>query len=160
MRIISFDGRLGRDAEVHTTKDGKPFIRLQVANNIFTKGEDRTDWFDVTCYDSFIVDKRAKYLTKGTYVIVTGSVTTEVKPSNGKLWINHYVTANTIDMPRFGKSQESSAESEEPPVSVYTANTRSDMAAREIDVPAYEPQISTNLPPSPTGGENGDDLPF
>lgn len=165
MRIISFDGRLGSDAEVRTTKGGKPYIRLSVANNIFANGEDRTDWFDVTCYDEFIVDKKAKYLTKGTYVIVTGNVTTEVKPSNGKLWVNHYVTATTIDLPRFGRNQnneDSAQRDSEPEVSVYTGRTAETMVEPVIPVmPAAAPAVSS---PSSTYEEpnfsNDDDLPF
>ena len=160
MRIISFDGRLGSDAEVRTTKGGKPYVRLSVANNIFANGEDRTDWFDVTCYDEFIVEKKAKFLTKGTYVIVTGNVTTEVKPSNGKLWINHYVTATTIDLPRFGKSQPSEDNSQE--VSVYTGRT---------ETPTVEEPVIPVMPAVAPSGDvpdvyiepnfsNDDDLPF
>lgn len=166
MRIISFDGRLGSDAEVKKTRDGKPYVRLHVANNIFANGEDRTDWFDVTCYDPFVVEKRAKFFTKGTYVIVTGNVTTEVKPYNGKLWVNHYVTASTIDLPRFGRSQNSEdavQKEEEPVVSVYTGRTET--------VAASAPSQPTPAPAAPTANvdlpsyeapdfSNDDDLPF
>lgn len=168
MRIISFDGRLGSDAEVKTTRDGKPYVRLHVANNIYTNGEDRTDWFDVTCYDQFVVEKRAKFFTKGTYVIVTGNVVTEVKPYEGKLWVNHYVTATSIDLPRFGRSQNDSAEnSEAPAVSVYTADTRSSVIepAAPAVAPTPEPApsiVTTGDLPSYAAPDfsNDDDLPF
>lgn len=168
MRIISFDGRLGSDAEVKTTRDGKPYVRLHVANNIFANGEDRTDWFDVTCYDPFVVEKRAKYFTKGTYVIVTGNVTTEVKPYNGKLWVNHYVTATSIDLPRFGRAQNSedaAPKEEEPVVSVYTGRTESVSTniptPTPAPTPAPSPAISLDLPSYEAPNfSNDDDLPF
>ena len=167
MRIISFDGRLGSDAEVKTTRDGKPYVRLQVANNIFANGEDRTDWFDVTCYDQFVVEKRSKLFTKGTYVIVTGNVTTEVKPYNGKLWINHYVTATTIDVPRLGRPQgaEESTQrrDEEPEVSVYTGKTETTLPQPAVAPAAQQASAPINLeiPTYEAPDFSGDDdLPF
>lgn len=168
MRIISFDGRIGKTAEVLTAKNGRKYLRMSVANNMFTSNEERTDWFEVTCYDEFIVDKRAKYLTKGTYVIVTGSIVTEVKPKNGKIWVNHYVTATAIDTPRFGKNQDDSSQSyqeeqSEPEVSVYTANTATQRTYQEA--PVAEPAMPVPSYESPASFEgteydNNDDLPF
>ena len=169
MRVISFDGRIGKTAEVLTAKNGRKYLRMSVANNMFTSNEERTDWFEVTCYDEFIVDKRAKYLTKGTYVIVTGSIITEVKPKNGKIWVNHYVTATSIDTPRFGKNQDEGAqsyqdESSEPEVSVYTANTATQRTYQEAPVAEPTMSVPSYQPSAPSyedmNYDNNDDLPF
>lgn len=172
MRIITFDGRIGRNAEVLVAKNGRKYLRMSVANNMFTNNEERTDWFEVTCYDEFIVDKRAKYLTKGTYVIITGSIVTEVKPNNGKMWINHYVNATAIDTPRINRNNQDSdyqSSSSEPEVSVYTANTATQRVYQEnnvqeptIKMPSPSPQAAAPTYPSMDSYEmdNGDDLPF
>lgn len=163
MRIISLDGRLGGDAEVKQTKDGKPYVRFSVANNYFANGKEVTDWFDVNCYDPYVVNNKINFLKKGRYVIVTGNIRTEVSNRNGKLWLSHYVTATNVDTPSFGRNKEDGGEAQ-PEVSVYTGGTRSDMTrtapAQEavtsqpvsIEVPAYDLQSNE--------GYNGDDLPF
>ena len=173
MRIISLDGRLGGDAEVKKTKDGKEFIRFSLANNYFANGKEITDWFDVNCYDPFVVQNKIKLLTKGRYVIVTGNIRTEVSERNGKLWLNHYVTATNVDTPSFGRRSDDSSDSTAS-VSVYTGGTRSDMSQQQtvaqpapavaaapvqqasaqaaINYPTYTPQVEEEY--------NGDDLPF
>ena len=161
MRIISLDGRLGGDAEVKQTKDGKPYVRFSVANNYFANGKEVTDWFDVNCYDPYVVNNKINFLKKGRYVIITGNIRTEVSNRNGKLWLSHYVTATNVDTPSFGKNKEDNGEAQ-PEVSVYTGGTRSDFtqqaqpmpatAPATIDVPAYTPQVEEQY--------NGDDLPF
>ena len=155
MRIISLDGRIGRDAEVKKTKDGKEFVRLSLANNYYASGKEVTDWFDVTCFDQFVVNNKAKYLTKGRYVIVTGDVRTELSNRNGKLWLNHYITANIVDTPNFGKQKESDEAPEETNVSVYTGGTKSDITAQveEPVVPAYVPAAAPDF-------SDSSDLPF
>lgn len=168
MRNFTFDGRLGRDAELCTTKDGKSYIRFTVANNIYYKGEDRTDWYDVTCYDPFIVTNRAKYLTKGTFVLISGNLISDAKVTEGKMWLNHYVTATSVEIPKLGGKSQGGEEtqSEEPAVSVYTANTQSSVIAH-APAPAASPAyvsaggVSTGLPEySAPNFSDSDDLPF
>lgn len=180
MRNITLDGRLGKDAEVLTAKNGRQYVRFNIANNLYTSGNERTDWFDVTCYDPFVVEKKSQYLKKGSYVIITGQIISEVRVVNGNIYMNHYVTAATIDTPRFGKRDDDSEHSQsrsrtnEPSVSVYTGGTRSDRSMQESRVeeprmtamptpapataPSYTPsEYSTDVDYS-NGGD--DDLPF
>jgi len=159
MKIITFDGRLGKDAEVLKTKDGKPFVRFSVANNSFSNGQEKTDWFDIMSFDSYFAEKRAQYLKKGTYVIISGPIESVVSVSNGKVYMNHHVTATSIDMPRFGKDSDGPRQNEtveeEPQVSVYTGGTKSDFSKQE-EVPAYSGVPSYEEDER----ENDDDLPF
>ena len=108
MKIISFDGRVGANGtEVKMTKNGRQYARFSVANNSFINGEEKTEWFDVITYDQNFIEKRAQYLTKGSYVIINGHLKTEVNvDQSNKVWINHHVTASTIDTPRFGTKNE------------------------------------------------------
>jgi single stranded DNA-binding protein len=175
MKTILFDGRIGANGtEIKTTKSGKPYARFSVANNTFANGEEKTEWYDVITYDQNFIEKRATYLTKGSYVIINGAIRTEVKiDSSNKVWINHYVTATTIDTPRFGTKSEnanqvSDADSTQPALSTFTGNTAT--VIRE-NAPTISSQISTTPPPNETvsvasGGmgavsqSDPDDMPF
>lgn len=178
MRNITLDGRLGKDAEVLTAKNGRQYVRFNIANNLYTSGSERTDWFDVTCYDPFVVEKKSQYLKKGSYVIITGQIISEVRVVNGNIYMNHYVTAATIDTPRLGKRDDDSERSQvrsgsnEPSVSVYTGGTRSDRAVQEsrVEEPRMNAMPAPAAAPSYTpseysedvdySNENDDDLPF
>ncbi len=153
MRLITVDGRLGGDAEIKTSKDGRPYIRFKIANNQYSGGEVETDWFDITSYDPFVIEKRADKLVKGTYVIVTGNMRSKLNRTHDSLWLNHYVTAFNIEMPHgSAKGAQGRATSAEPEISVYTAGTPS-VRIENSDTapsPAY----------SMTGMENNDDMPF
>lgn len=171
MKQIIFDGRIGKDAEVRTTRGGKPFVRFSVANNSFVGGQDKTEWFDVTSYDPYVIENRVKYLTKGTYVIISGSLNTETAVKDGKIWQNQYVTATTIDTPNFGKRDNAEAtsqvnESSAPVVSTYTAATQTVMSA---PFPTPTPTPSPAPQPAYAGVGYGyagadatedDDIPF
>lgn len=167
MRNITFDGRLGKDAELLKTKNGTPYVRFNVANNTFSGGEEKTDWFDVVSYDEYVAEKRLQYLRKGTYVIVTGAITSEINVSNGNVYLNHKVTASTIDTPRFGKTQtnedgenSSARRDNEPQVSVYTASTRT-AASAPINQPVPPPAPEEYVPQYTSDDyNNDDDLPF
>ena len=184
MKTITFDGRIGASgAEVRTTKGGKPYVRFSVANNSFANGAEKTEWFDITSYDEYIINNRAKYLTKGTYVIITGTPNVEVNVRDGKVWLNQYVTATTIDTPSFKKRDDdasaatSSAASNDIP-STFTGGTAStSLMPKAEPAPAYASresyQTSAVSAPNPNisaygsmqetsgyGNEDPDDLPF
>ena len=112
MKTIIFDGRVGQNGtEVKTSKKaiGKhaQAVYVLAANNAYINGEERTEWFDVTVYDQTFIEKRAQYLGKGSYVIVTGSINTRLgQIRTGKIWVNHYVTATNVDTPRLGGKNE------------------------------------------------------
>lgn len=162
MKLITFDGRLGKDAEVLPTKNGDKFVRFSVANNSFSNGQEKTDWFDIVSFDPYIVEKKSQYLKKGTYVIVSGPIDSVVTVSNGKVYMNHHVTAVQIETPRFGKDapaqKQEEEESDEPQVSVYTGGTPSTVTAQQeptthVETPTAAPAYSTSV-------SADDDLPF
>ena len=168
MKIITFDGRLGKDATIIVGKSGKKFLSFTVANNSFYEGQQRVDWFDVACFDPYLVGRftdengEVRLLKKGTYVIITGTVNSAVNTgSNGNMYINHNVNATFIDRPNVGPSSdyqktEANKEEDVPAVSVYTASTPTQKTepapqAQPSYVPAYSGSVDV---------ENGDDLPF
>ena len=79
------DGRIGKDgAKVLQSANGKSYIRFSLANDSFVNGANKTEWFDVSCFDPYIVEKRAKYMTQGRYAIIQGVLNSEVISKNGK----------------------------------------------------------------------------
>jgi single-stranded DNA-binding protein len=153
MKQIQFDGRIGANgAEVRTTKGGKQYVRFSVANNSFANGAEKTEWYDVTSYDPYVIENRVKYLTKGTYVIISGVPNIEVNVKEGKIWLNQYVTATTIDTPSFKKKDEDGAQStvtENTSMSTYTGGTQSQYSSTSIPKPQPAPAtVSAGSMPS------------
>jgi single stranded DNA-binding protein len=165
MKQITIDGRVGKDAQVMKTQGGKSYLRFSLANDSFVNGANKTEWFDVTSFDNFMVENRTKFLTKGRYVIVNGTLNSEVTSKNGKIYLNQYVTANNIEFPSFGSKKDDSNEVQ---VSTYTGGTKSDQTVHEEAQPApvVETPKATPAPqPAPaqvaaSGWSNDDDLPF
>ena len=166
MRQITLDGRIGTGgAKVLQTGKGKSYIRFSIANDTFVNGANKTEWFDVTCFDPFLVENKAKYMTQGRYVIVQGIPDSVVTNKDGKIYLNHYVTANNIELPSFGGKRE---ESNEVQVSTFTGGTKSaEVKSKPAPVqetyqapaPAPQPQVSVSQA-APAGWADGDDLPF
>jgi len=156
MKLIIFDGRIGaKGAEVSATRGGKPFVRFSVANNSYVNGQDKTEWFDVTSYDPFIIENKVNSLKKGTPVQIVGTLNTEVKVKDGKVWVNQYVTADRIEFMFVGKNDEQGSSSSEATVSTVTGGTQSEAIMNEpVSQPVNEPE------PMPTPSGSDDDLPF
>lgn len=142
MKTIILDGRVGTaGTEVKVTKAGKQYARFSLANNTYTNGEEKTEWFEIISYDPTFIEKRAQYLNKGSYVIVTGNIRTEVKVGqDNKMYINHYVTASNIDTPRLGgksdNATQDNATTSTPVVSTFTGGTKSEMVAQVTAQPS------------------------
>jgi single-strand DNA-binding protein len=82
--IACFTGRLGKDAEIRTTRDGKPWASFPVAVDTQKDSEAATAWVRVSVFGAR-VDELAPRLVKGTEVYVEGRLT--VRPwtdVNGK----------------------------------------------------------------------------
>ena len=170
MKTLMFDGHVGKNGTVvKTTSTGKKYASFSVANKSFANGEEKVEWFDVTTFDPIFIEKRAQYLNKGSYVIIAGTLKTEVRPDqNGKLWVNHYVVANTIDTPRVGNktteqgipvgTQESISE-----VSTFTAGTPSAVNIPSEVTVKPQPEVQVSVVGATTGvgtTDDVDDLPF
>ena len=160
MRLITIDGRLGGDAEVVTTKDGKKYVRFTIANNTFSNGQEETEWFDVSCYNPYYVENVDK-LKKGRYVFVCGDIKSKVNVNNNTVYLNHYVRANSIGNLGGGNGNRNndSSQQQEEQVSTYTGSTPSFMQERPVEAqptpaPVQEPAYSVSVE------GNGDDLPF
>ena len=174
MKTIILDGRVGSNGtEIKTTKTGKPYARFSMANNTFSNGEEKTEWYDVMCYDPTFIEKRAQFCGKGTYLIVTGSIRTEVRiDDKNKVWINHYITATNIDTPRFNsknETNETTVSSNEPLLSTFTGSTTTNIESKVKAIQIPESQVKTvQIPETKVTVQgstfsvdpNDDDLPF
>lgn len=169
MKIITLDGHVGTNGtEIKTTKTGKPYARFSLANNTFSNGETKTEWYDVITYDPLFIEKRAQYCGKGCYVIITGDIRTEVKvDQNNKMWINHYIKAVTIDTPRLNKTEnptQNPTQTTIPEVSTFTGGTKSEFTSEVKAQPQSIPNVqvvgaASNMPQN-IGMDINDDLPF
>lgn len=166
MKQITLDGRIGRDgAKTFQTAKGKSYIRFSLANDSFINGANKTEWFDVTCFDPYLVENKSKFMTQGRYAIIQGTLNSEVTNKDGKIFLNHYVTAINIELPSFGGKKD---ESNEAQVSTFTGGTKSAEVVKtqaapvqetaQAPAPAPQPQVASQA--SPAGWATGDDLPF
>lgn len=89
------EGRLTRDPERKVTREGKNFCAFTVAVN--RDGKDApADFFDVVCWDRQ-ADNAARYLKKGSRVLVDGRMQSRTKESrNGGKMTTWGISAERI----------------------------------------------------------------
>ena len=159
MRQIVIDGRLAKDAVISVSQNGRQHIKFSIANTIFKGNEEKTEWFDITSFDDFVINKKSKALTKGSYVIVTGNWETEanVSAKDGKLYINQRVVATDVNIPNVGKKNDVAATPSDPTPEVQVPQ----VSQPTISIPSVEARL--NAAPAPEivmDKEADDDLPF
>lgn len=159
MRQIVIDGRLAKDAVISVSQNGRQHIKFSIANTIFKGNEEKTEWFDITSFDDFVINKKSKALTKGSYVIVTGNWETEanVSAKDGKLYINQRVVATDVNIPNVGKKSDTTAVPSVPTPEVQVPQ----VSQPTINIPNVEARL--NAAPAPEivmDKEADDDLPF
>ena len=161
MRQIVIDGRLAKDAVISTSQNGRQHIKFSIANTIFKGNEEKTEWFDITSFDDFVINKKSKALTKGSYVIVTGNWETEanVSPKDGRLYINQRVVATDVNIPKIGKAADATTNAT--PTVQAPAVPSPQVSQPTINIPSVEARL--NAAPAPdfvVDKDADDDLPF
>lgn len=76
LNLVVMTGRLGKDPETKTSKEGKIQAKISIAVNRGGKKEDEKKepyWFDCRAY-GLTAEFIKKYLTKGTWVEVVGKM--------------------------------------------------------------------------------------
>lgn len=73
MLQLTLAGRLGRDAELRQTRDGKSVCNFSVAVDVRRGQEKSTTWVECTLWEKR-AEALAQYLTKGTAVAVAGEL--------------------------------------------------------------------------------------
>ena len=162
MRQVIIDGRLAKDAVISTSQNGRQHIKFSIANTIFKGNEEKTEWFDITSFDDFIITKKSKALTKGSYVIVTGNWETEanVSPKDGKLYINQRVVATDVNIPKIGKAADAATTNVAPTVQAPSVPTPQ-VPQPTINIPSVEAKLNASPAPEFVKDKDADDdLPF
>ena len=166
MRQITIDGRIGKNAEVLTTTTGRRYMKFPFANTVRRRGAEKTDWFEVLCYDERTIESLSSILQKGRYIIVTGDLDVTVQlDRSGKIWLNQDLFATNIYLPNVGGSRQdgttTGAAAAEPTVNAMENPAAT--APAPSPAPAPVPVASTSPAPSAFNdavADEDDDLPF
>ena len=158
MKILTIDGRLGRNAELKTTSGGTKYIKFTIANNEYERGETITNWYDVITYSDFTIEHQLNLLTSGTYVIISGIPKETVNVKDGRVYLNLSINALKIDIPSFKKKEDEGGQE----ISTYTASTKQSKIVTESPktetVGSEEKKLTTQIVTDENGAD--DDLPF
>ena len=152
MKIITLDGRLGRDAEINQTNTGVKYLRFSMANDTKRQGNTVTEWFDVVVYDENTITKMAQYLTKGSYVIITGEPTASISIKDGQAYLNQRIRAFSINFGGGGSGKQANtaqAQGVAPQVAPQAAYNPQAPAAPVIPMPAAAPAPAAPVAPAP-----------
>lgn len=161
MKIITLDGRLGRDAEINQTNTGVKYLRFSMANDTKRQGNTVTEWFDVVVYDENTITKMAQYLTKGSYVIITGEPTASISIKDGQAYLNQRIRAFSINFGGGGSGKQANtaqAQGVAPQVASQAGATvaqpmphmtQPQPAAPVIPMPAAAPAPAAPVAPAP-----------
>ena len=79
---VTLHGNLGRDAELRTTKGGDQLLAFNLAVSDRRGGAETTSWFACSVWGKR-AQSLAPHLTKGTKVVVTGSLQTREFETKG-----------------------------------------------------------------------------
>lgn len=99
---VQIIGRLGKDPEEHSTKNGANYVMFPVAVNRLWKGRDgesrkETDWFNVEVWGRLAEICRS-YLSKGRLVFVEGRIRTTRYEHEGEPRYFTKVIASSMQM--------------------------------------------------------------
>lgn len=101
MNIVILHGRLGKDAELNYTPEGKPVVEFSVATNENirnkTTGETskHTEWFVCNWWGK-TAESQADFLKKGTEVVIEGKQRTQKWEKDGQQREKKTVMCKTV----------------------------------------------------------------
>src|SRR5882724_7663755 len=107
LNSVNIMGNLTRDPELKTIGSGKAVCSMSIANNrIYNKGTERVtevSYFDVEVWGP-IAENCAKYLKKGSGIIVEGRLKQDRWEKDGKTQSKVRISANSVHfMPKKGE---------------------------------------------------------
>lgn len=129
MNSCTFSGRLGRDPELRATRDGHPVCSFSLAVNRY-KRDAGAIWFDVSVWGKQ-GENAAKYLAKGSEVVVAGSVDSrEYEKRDGTT--GFALTLNAREVSFVGSRQDGDEQRAERPTTQAPASSQ---PADDDDIP-------------------------
>ena len=109
MNVFTFDGNLGRNAEVKQVGDST-VVEFSVGNQVGWGDKKKTNWINCSFWNR---EKVAPYLVKGSKVTVTGELTTrEYQKKDGSNGFSMEVRVQDVSLP--GKVQGEQAQGSPP----------------------------------------------
>lgn len=137
--VMSFTGRIGRDAELRHTSGGTTVLSVAVANEVGIGDKKHTVWYRVNLFGKRAEGKLIDYLVKGQEIFISGELDQrEYQATDGTTKYSLELTANIIEL--IGGSK---------PQSTGTTKPATKPAART------QPQSRQNNPE-----DFDDDIPF
>lgn len=130
MNATAFSGRLARDPELRTTKDGTPVCSFSIAVDR-PNVKDKTDYIDCVAWRNR-AEFVSKYFKKGSRIEVSGPLTMSTFEKNGEKRKKYEVQADNVF---FGESKKAAAGGETDYQSAYASapGPAEDFAALEDD---------------------------
>ena len=101
---LTFTGRLGKDAELRFTADGKAVLGFTVASDAGWGDKKHTNWIDCSVWGKR-AESLAPYLIKGLAVTVNGDADLREWESNGKTGKTLSCNVNDVEMHGKGESK-------------------------------------------------------
>lgn len=146
MKFLTIDGRLGKDAEPMMTSRNTEYISFSLANTTYVKGTQKTVWYDVVFFNPESIRSRMQYLTKGTYVAVTG-VPDEAPfvAKDGSLRIKYSLFGDRIEFLGGGKKEGENAQKVNEQNAPYFANPVN-APAPTVNVAQPQPRVTYQAP--------------
>ena len=136
LNSVNIMGNLTRDPELKTIPSGKSVCSLSIANNrVYTKNGERVtevSYFDIEVW-GVIAENCAKYLKKGSGIIVEGRLKQDRWEKDGKTQSRVRIAANSIHfMPKKdGAGGQRTAEADPAQEALDAAVTPQDIAWEE-----------------------------
>lgn len=142
MLIAFLTGNLGKDPEARFSPSGQKITTFSVASNTKRQGEEETTWYRITVFGDRL-DKMISYLKKGSYVIITGELTTRLwTDKEGRPQIQNEIIADTIKFAPSRPDRQDQAHGQ-------TQNYSSNAAPASTGYPSgYAPQSRPTPAPS------------
>lgn len=91
---VTLVGRLTKDPEIRTTQSGKKLANMSIAVNKYSKDEP-ANFFNVQCWEK-TADFVDNYLSKGSQILISGSLEQQVWEDNGQKHQRVIVVARTV----------------------------------------------------------------
>ncbi len=127
LNSVNVMGNLTRDPELKYTTSGKSICNISIANNrVYSKGGEKvteTSYFDVEVW-GVVGENCAKYLAKGSGVIVEGRLKQDRWEKDGKTQSRVRISANNIHfLPKRDGGAGQSSGAQQPAAAAYAATT-------------------------------------
>ena len=90
-------GRLGRNPESKFSQNNVQFVNFTLATNQKYKGEDQTEWHDITCFGK-TAEIAERHLSKGSLICVEGSINTSTYEKDGEKRYRTKIICNRLEM--------------------------------------------------------------